>query len=216
MFYIFWFIFQLLLLRWFVKLIVSIVRSFSPRQQEGDSCTQSNRDGNGSGYGRSERRADHSSWEDFFGSFTENGTGSGNTGSYNRGNYGSTGSGNTGGYNRGNYGSTGSGNTGSYNRSYTGRGGYGNSGGYGYSGGHYGNAGGVFGTASALSKAYRTLGVDSSASDSEIKSAYKKLALKYHPDRYANSDSKVQKGAEEQFKKINEAYQVVKKNRGLD
>ena len=162
MFYIFWFIFQLLLLRWFVKLIVSIVRSFSPRQQEGDSCTQSNRDGNGSGYGRSERRADHSSWEDFFGSFTENGTGSGNTGSY--------------------------------NRSYTGRGGYGNSGGYGYSGGHYGNAGGVFGTASALSKAYRTLGVDSSASDSEIKSAYKKLALKYHPDRYANSDSKVQKG----------------------
>lgn len=51
---------------------------------------------------------------------------------------------------------------------------------------------------------YDTLGVSKSASDAEIKKAYKKKAMEYHPDR-----NKWDKKAEEKFKEINEAYQVL-------
>lgn len=51
---------------------------------------------------------------------------------------------------------------------------------------------------------YQILGVARSASADEIRSAYRKLALKYHPDR--NPDNKQ---AEEKFKEMNEAYQVL-------
>ena len=52
---------------------------------------------------------------------------------------------------------------------------------------------------------YETLGVNKSSSDGEIKQAYRKKAMKYHPDR--NKDDKQ---AEKKFKKINEAYYVLK------
>jgi len=55
-----------------------------------------------------------------------------------------------------------------------------------------------------LSNYYETLGVDKSASESEIKSAYRKLALKYHPDRNQGDAA-----AEEKFKQISEAYAVL-------
>src|ERR1700731_989906 len=51
---------------------------------------------------------------------------------------------------------------------------------------------------------YKTLGVERGASESEIKSAYRKLARKYHPDVNPNN-----KEAETSFKQINEAYQVL-------
>ncbi len=51
---------------------------------------------------------------------------------------------------------------------------------------------------------YKTLGVDKKTSDAEIKKAYRKLAMKYHPDH-----SKGNKAAEEKFKKISEAYAVL-------
>ena len=51
---------------------------------------------------------------------------------------------------------------------------------------------------------YKTLGVNKTASDDEIKKAYRKLAMKYHPDH-----TKGNKSAEEMFKKISEAYAVL-------
>src|SRR6185295_10640251 len=48
---------------------------------------------------------------------------------------------------------------------------------------------------------YRILGVDRTADDKTIKSAYRKLARKYHPD--------VNKGKDDRFKEINEAYEVL-------
>src|SRR5438067_1358540 len=51
---------------------------------------------------------------------------------------------------------------------------------------------------------YETLGVPKTASEEEIRSAFRKLARKYHPDV-----AKDKKAAEEKFKEINEAYEVL-------
>ena len=52
---------------------------------------------------------------------------------------------------------------------------------------------------------YDILGLSKSASDSEIKSSYRKLAMKYHPDRNPGD-----KKAEENFKEISESYEILK------
>lgn len=56
---------------------------------------------------------------------------------------------------------------------------------------------------------YDLLGVEKTASEAEIKKAYRKLAMKYHPDRFSNATETEKKEAEEKFKELNEAYQVL-------
>ena len=52
---------------------------------------------------------------------------------------------------------------------------------------------------------YQTLGIDRQAGNDDIKKAYRKLAMKYHPDRNPGD-----KRAEQKFKEVNEAYEVLK------
>jgi len=58
---------------------------------------------------------------------------------------------------------------------------------------------------------YSVLGVSQSASDEEVKKAYRELARKYHPDNYQNNP--LADLAEEKMKEINEAYDVITKQR---
>lgn len=58
---------------------------------------------------------------------------------------------------------------------------------------------------------YSVLGVDPSASDEEVKRAYRELARKYHPDNYQNNP--LADLAEEKMKEINEAYDTITRSR---
>lgn len=58
--------------------------------------------------------------------------------------------------------------------------------------------------------AYKTLSIDENASEQEIKKAYRKLAMKYHPDKINAKDLSAQTDAAEKFRKINEAYECLK------
>ncbi len=58
---------------------------------------------------------------------------------------------------------------------------------------------------------YQVLGVSPNATDEEIKKAYRALAMKYHPDNYA--DNPLSDLAEEKMKEINEAYDQIQKER---
>ncbi len=66
-----------------------------------------------------------------------------------------------------------------------------------------------------LEKAYKVLGVSPDATDDEVKSAYRKLALKHHPDRVATLGEDVRKAAEKKIQEINNAKDIVYKSRGL-
>ena len=56
---------------------------------------------------------------------------------------------------------------------------------------------------------YKILGIEKNATADEIKSAFRKMAKKYHPDVYANATAEEKKKAEEKFKEINHAYEVL-------
>ena len=62
---------------------------------------------------------------------------------------------------------------------------------------------------------YKILGISPSATDDEVKKAYRKMAIKYHPDKVATLGEEVQKAAEEKFKAISQAYEAICKERGL-
>lgn len=62
--------------------------------------------------------------------------------------------------------------------------------------------------------AYKILEVDPNASMDDIKKAYRKMAVKYHPDKVSHLGEDVQKAAKEKFQKISAAYEQIKKQRG--
>jgi len=63
--------------------------------------------------------------------------------------------------------------------------------------------------------AYKILEIEKSASDSDVKKAYRTMAKKYHPDKLQHMDEAYQKGAQEKFNKVQEAYERIQKERGL-
>ena len=64
--------------------------------------------------------------------------------------------------------------------------------------------------------AYKVLEIEPSATDDEVKRAYKKMALKHHPDKVATLGDDVKKAAEEKFKAVVAAYESIKKERGFN
>jgi DnaJ like chaperone protein len=62
---------------------------------------------------------------------------------------------------------------------------------------------------------YAVLGVEPTATDEEVKKAYRQMAIRYHPDKVASLGEEYQHGAKEKFQKIQEAYDTIKKSRGM-
>ena len=82
--------------------------------------------------------------------------------------------------------------------------------GQGYSG-YSGRSGG---SGNYTKDPYKVLGISKDATDDEVKRAYRKMAMKYHPDRVAGMSEELQRNAAEQMKEINEAYEQIKQRRG--
>ena len=66
-----------------------------------------------------------------------------------------------------------------------------------------------------LEQAYKVLEIEPTATDDEVKKAYRKMALKHHPDRVATLGEDVKKAAEEKFQQINNAKEMIFKARGI-
>jgi len=62
---------------------------------------------------------------------------------------------------------------------------------------------------------FKVLGINSSATEEEIKKAYRKMAIKFHPDKVAQLGDEYQKGAKEKFQDVQNAYENLKKQRGF-
>ncbi len=63
--------------------------------------------------------------------------------------------------------------------------------------------------------AYKALEIETSASNEDIKKAYRRMAMKYHPDKVANLGDDIKKSATEKFRAVNEAYEYLKKQRNF-
>ena len=63
--------------------------------------------------------------------------------------------------------------------------------------------------------AYKILEAEPTATDDELKKAYRKMAVKYHPDKVHYLGEDVQNAANGKFQKVNEAWEIIKKQRGI-
>ena len=66
-----------------------------------------------------------------------------------------------------------------------------------------------------LQEAYRTLGISSTATDEEVRQAYRQMALRYHPDRVSAQGDEARQAAEKKFQEITEARDIIFRARGL-
>ncbi len=73
----------------------------------------------------------------------------------------------------------------------------------------------MFGIGKNPDWAYKVLEIAPTAIDDEVKKAYRKMAMKYHPDRVSTLGEEVAKSAAEKFRKVHEAYEEIKKQRGM-
>jgi DnaJ like chaperone protein len=67
-----------------------------------------------------------------------------------------------------------------------------------------------------LESAYAALEINPDATDDEVKKAYRKMAIKYHPDKVAYLGEDLKAQANEKFQQLNAAYEKIKKSRGLN
>lgn len=65
------------------------------------------------------------------------------------------------------------------------------------------------------SVAYQILEIPATASDEEVKKAYRRMAMRFHPDKVAQLGEDVQRAAGEKFKKVQEAYESIQRERGM-
>lgn len=63
--------------------------------------------------------------------------------------------------------------------------------------------------------AYKALEIEPTATDEEVKKAYRRMAMKYHPDKVANAGEEIRQQATDKFRAINEAYEHIKQQRGI-
>lgn len=66
-----------------------------------------------------------------------------------------------------------------------------------------------------MESAYQILEVSQDTTDEEVQKAYRRMAVKYHPDKVGHLGEDVQRAAKEKFQKLNQAYQDIKKQRGM-
>ncbi|MGB5323514.1 TerB family tellurite resistance protein [Lutimonas sp.] len=66
-----------------------------------------------------------------------------------------------------------------------------------------------------VDSSYKILEIDKSASDAEVKTAYRKMVKKYHPDKLRNLGPEHIKGAEDKFRQVQHAYEHIQKERGI-
>jgi len=62
---------------------------------------------------------------------------------------------------------------------------------------------------------YKILEIDQSSSNEEVKKAYRRMAMKYHPDKVSHLGEEIRKSADEKFTRVNEAYEKIKKERNM-
>jgi DnaJ like chaperone protein len=62
---------------------------------------------------------------------------------------------------------------------------------------------------------YKILEIERSASNDDVKKAYRRMAMKYHPDKVSTLGDEVQNAAKEKFQKVNRAYENIKKERKI-